>query len=184
MSKPLVALPLLVAAVLALSADAFALPRDIPSESRLVYRWNLIGAPAGYGYPGGCGRGDRMIVNRDARLARVLVTRGARWSVTDCDAASDDCGAIVTGARGAYDVYVRVQGQPAVLASLRGDTWQDWLSGETLCLVGTIDLSRGRSELELAPASLFAGGLYGTLWSFDRNPALRICQVRVYERPY
>ncbi len=169
---------------LASAAGASGLPRDIPTEANLVYKWNLVGCPPAEGRVACCGSGDRLYVSRDVPEARVLVTRGARWSVTDCDSAGDGCGGITAGRPGVYDVYVRIQATPGA-RPLGGDTYQDWLSGETLCLVGTVDLSQGSgpSGLRVEPSTMFAAGAYDAVWSVDANPDYRICQLRVYERP-
>jgi hypothetical protein len=55
---------------------------------------------------------------------------------------------------------------------------------ETLCLVGTVDLTghRGQSVLQLAPAAMFDACLQERTWSMDFNADLRIAQFRVYSR--
>ncbi len=184
MRKLLVVLLVTVTA-LAMAASAFALPKDIPAGSKLVYKWNMIGYPAGQAYTGGCGNGNRMFVNRDAHNAQVLVTNGVNWDVTDCNATMDNRGELTTSQAGVYDVYVRILGKPGGHIRICADTYEDWLAGETLCLLGTIDLTRGsgQSKFQVAPSSMFDASLYDIMWTVDTNADFRICQFRVYERP-
>ena len=65
------------------------------------------------------------------------------------------------------------------------DTYEDALAGEQLCLLGTIDLTRGpgRSRLQLAPPSMFDASFEDILWDIDTNTDFRIAQFRVYEIP-
>ncbi len=176
---------LVTATAVAVAATAFAVPKDIPAGSRLVYKWNLIGYPAGQEYNGGCGNGDRMFVNRDANHAQVLVTNGTEWNVTDCNATSDNRGELTTSQAGLYDVYVRILGKQGGSVYICADTYEDFMTGETLCLLGTIDLTRGsgQSKFQLAPASMFDASLFDIMWLVDTNADFRICQFRVYERP-
>jgi hypothetical protein len=61
----------------------------------------------------------------------------------------------------------------------------DFLNGETLCLLGTIDLTRGngQSKFTLAPSSMFDASLEDLMWTVDTNSDFRIAQFRVYSRP-
>ncbi len=180
----LVLLVTLIAATV-VAGSAFAVPKDIPAGSKLVYKWNMIGYPAGREYTGGCGEGNRLFVNREANHAQVLVTNGLKWNVTDCNATSDNRGEITTSQAGLYNVYIRILGKPGGHISICADTYEDWLSGETLCLLGTIDLTRGggQSKFQLAPSSMFDASLYDIMWTVDTNADFRICQFRVYQRP-
>jgi len=184
MRKVLIAL-LATATVLAVATSAFAVPKDIPAGSKLVYKWNVIGYPAGKEYTGGCGEGNRLFVNREANHAQVLITNGMNWNVTDCNATADNRGEITTSEAGLYDVYVRILGKPGGNIKICADTYEDFLAGETLCLLGTIDLTRGagQSKFQLAPATMFDASLYDIMWTVDTNKDFRICQFRVYQRP-
>ncbi len=61
----------------------------------------------------------------------------------------------------------------------------DPLSGETLCRLGSIDLTGrgGASKLNLAPASLFDPKLKGLTWTADPIAGSRVVQIRVYSPP-
>ncbi len=65
------------------------------------------------------------------------------------------------------------------------DTLEDHESGDHLCLLGTIDLTRGngQSKFKLQPSSLFDASGEDIIWSIDTNNDYRIAQFRVYERP-
>lgn len=181
---PLVAVSL-VLLVAALSNVAFANPQDIPAGSRKVYQFNLIGYPEGQEYTGGCGNGNRLFVNRGANHAHVLVTNGSSWDVTDCNATSDNWGELTTNEAGSYDVYVRILGQPGGHLRICADTFTDHESGEHLCLLGTIDLTRGsgRSRFGLAPSTMFDASLEDVVWSIETNSQFRLAQFRVYTHP-
>ena len=184
MRKLFVSLAILVIATAA-ATTAFAVPKNIPAGSKLVYKWNVIGYPAGREYTGNCGDGNRLFVNRDANHAQVLITNGTSWDVTDCNATADNRGEITTSEAGLYDVYVRILGKPGGNIRICADTFADFTSGETLCLLGTIDLTRGsgQSKFQLAPSSMFDASLEDLMWVVDTNPDFRLCQFRVYERP-
>ena len=66
-----------------------------------------------------------------------------------------------------------------------GDLTVDPVTGDTLCLAGTIDLTRssGQSKFQLAPSSLFDASLEDVLWTVETNTNFRIVQFRVYARP-
>src|SRR5262245_43848552 len=101
MRKPALLLLVSVFVVCAVT-NAFAVPKNIPPGSKLVYKWNLIGAPTDKEYAGGCGDGNRLFVNRDANRAQILITNGATWNVTDCNATADNRGEITTNQAGLY----------------------------------------------------------------------------------
>jgi hypothetical protein len=164
---------------------AHALPQPIPAGSKLVYNFNMIGYPAGQTYTGGCGNGHRIFVNREANKAQVLVQNGAAWDILDCNATADHQAVLQTSQPGLYDVYVRILGKPDGHIFVCGQTLEDFLLGETLCLLGTIDLTRGsgRSKFQLAPAAMFDATLENLLWTVDTNSNFRIVQFRVYARP-
>lgn len=167
------------------AAPAAAGPAPIPAGSKLAYNFNVIGYPAGQEYTGGCGNGHRIFVNREANKAQVLVRNGSSWDVVDCNATSDHQAVLQTNEPGLYDVYVRILGKPGGRVFICGQTLEDFLSGETLCLLGTIDLTRakGQSKFQLAPAAMFDATLEDLIWTVDTNANFRIAQFRVYKRP-
>ncbi len=179
------ALVLLLAclAAVSLAAVVSANPPGIPAGEKLEYKFNLVGRPDVY--TGGCGNGDRMFVLRDANNAHVLVTNGMTWNVTDCNATSDHWGELTTNAVGTYDIFVRILGKQGGNLRICADTYTDYLSGETLCLLGTIDLTRGsgQSKFQVAPSSMFDASLEDIVWTVDTNRDYRIAQFRVYRRP-
>jgi hypothetical protein len=172
--------------VLIAGADiALANPQGIPDGWHKVYQFNMIGYPAGQEYTGGCGQGNRVFVNRDAHNARMLVTDGASWDITDCNATADNWAEMTTNDTGSYAVFVRILGQPGGSLSICADTYEDYIAGETLCLLGTIDLTRGpgHSRFELAPSSMFDASLEDIVWSIETNTGFRNAQFRVYRLP-
>jgi hypothetical protein len=183
--RKLTSLLLVSTLAFALAANASANPQNIPAGSKLVFKWNMIGYPAGQTYNGNCGNGNRLFVNRDANKATILVTNGTTWDVTDCNATADNRGTITTSNAGLYDVYVRILGKPGGHINICADTFIDFTSGDTLCLLGTIDLTRGsgQSKFNLAPSSMFDASLQDIIWTVDTNPAFRLIQFRVYQRP-
>ena len=164
---------------------AHAAPQPIPAGSKLAYNFNVIGYPAGQVYNGGCGNGHRIFVNREANKAQVLVRNGANWAVVDCDATGDHQAMLQTSEPGLYDVYVRILGKPGGKIFICGQTYLDFLAGETVCFLGTIDLTRagGHSKFQLAPAAMFDATLEDLIWTVDTNSNFRIAQFRVYRRP-
>jgi hypothetical protein len=129
--------------------------------------------------------GGRIFVDRDANGARVKIERSAPdWGVSDGDATSNHPATVVAAKPGIYDVYMKVLGDPAVGGCGCANMTTDSRSGETLCLVGTVDLTghRGQSVLQLAPAAMFDASLQERTWSMDFNADLRIAQFRVYSR--
>jgi len=173
---------LLIATATAASAN----PSPIPPGSKLVFNFNVIGYPTGKTYGGNCGDGHRIFVNRDAKGAQVRVTNStAGWSIVDCNATSDHQAVLATDQVGIYDIYVRILGKPGGNIHICGNTLTDFLNGETLCLLGTIDLTRGsgQSKFTLAPSAMFDASLQDLMWSVDTNNDFRIAQFRVYTRP-
>ena len=80
---------------------------------------------------------------------------------------------------------MRILGKPGGNFHACGQTLTDFMSGDTLCLVGTIDLTRekGQSKFQLAPSAMFDASLEDLIWQVDTNADFRIAQFRVYERP-
>ncbi|HKQ58265.1 MAG TPA: hypothetical protein VJY35_10400 [Candidatus Eisenbacteria bacterium] len=172
--------------VLGSAVTAHANPKDIPAGSRLVYNFNVIGHPAGQPYDGNCGNGHRIFVNREANNAQVLITNSpSGWRVIDCDATADRRATLGTSEVAKYDIYVRILGRPGGHINICADTFEDFQNGETLCLLGTIDLTRGngQSRFTLAPSAMFDASLEDLMWTVDTNANYRITQFRVYERP-
>ncbi len=183
-----VALASILSSLLFFSAPmtASANPAPIPGGSKLVFNFNVIGYPAGKTYDGNCGDGHRIFVNREAKGAQVRVTNSTSdWSIVDCNATSDHQAVLATNQAAIYDVYVRILGKPGGNIHICGNTLTDFLSGETLCLLGTIDLTRGsgQSKFSLAPSAMFDASLQDLMWTVDTNSNFRIVQFRVYSRP-
>ena len=175
-----------VVALVALLASAVvqANPKDIPAGSKLVYNFNVIGHPGDYS--GNCGSGHRIFVNRDANNAQVLIQNSTTgWRVVDCNATSGHRAVLATNQAGMYDIYVRILGKPGGHINICADTFEDFLAGESLCLLGTIDLTRGKgqSKFTLAPNAMFDASLEDLIWQVDTNSDFRIAQFRVYQRP-
>ncbi len=170
-------------AMASLPTQAQANPRDIPAGWRKVYQFNLLGFPEGQEYTGGCGSGNRIFVNRGANHALVLVTNGSSWDVTDCNATADNQGELTTSEASKYAVFVRILGKPGGHLRICADTFEDYVAGETLCLLGTIDLTRGpgRSKFQLAPSTMFDASLEDIMWSIETNSQFRLAQFRVYK---
>ena len=181
-------LPVRAAAILfaaTLAGVATAAPAPIPAGSKLVFNFNVIGYPAGQTYNGSCGDGHRIFVNRDAKSAQVLVQDGSFWTVLDCNATSDNRAVLQSSQVGLYDIYVRILGKPGGHIGICGDLTVDPVTGDTLCLAGSIDLTRsgGHSKFQLAPSSLFDASLGDVLWTVETNADFRIAQFRVYTHP-
>ena len=165
---------------------ASANPTPIPAGSKLVFNFNVLGYPATKSYLGDCGNGHRIFVNRDAKGAQVSVMNSTTdWSIVDCNATSDHQAVLATNQAGIYDVYVRILGKIGGNLHVCADTLTDFLNGETLCQVGSIDLTRGKgqSKFTLAPSAMFDASLIDLIWTVDTNPDFRIAQFRVYSRP-
>src|SRR5262245_37632658 len=167
-------------------AGAHANPKNIPAGSKLVYNFNVIGYPEGKTYDGNCGDGHRIFVNREANNAHINVTNsGSGWSILDCNATSDHTAILATNQVGLYDIYMRILGKPNGTFHVCGDLTIDPTTGDTLCLAGTIDLTRGsgQSKFNLAPSTLFDASFADILWTVETNSNFRIVQFRVYRRP-
>ena len=161
-------------------------PKPIPAGSKLQFNFNVIGYPAGKTYDGNCGDGHRIFVNREAKGAQVRVTNSTTgWSIEDCNATADHQAVLATNQAAIYDIYVRILGKPGGNMHICANTMTDFLLGETLCLLGTIDLTRGngQSKFTLAPSSMFDASLADLMWTVDTNSDFRIAQFRVYSRP-
>jgi len=168
------------------ATTALAAPGGIPAGSKLVFNFNVIGYPASKSYDGNCGDGHRIFVNRDANNAHVLVRNASGgWSIEDCNATSDHTAILGTSDVAIYDIYVRILGKPGGHINVCADTFTDFQTGEMLCLLGTIDLTRGsgQSKFQLAPSSMFDASLEDIMWTIQTNPDFRIAQFRVYQRP-
>jgi len=152
------------------------------SAGKLVYKFNLIGYPADKEYTGGCGEGNRIFVNRDAHHAHILLTDNDNgWNVVDCNATSDNWGEIETDSAGTYLLYVRILGKMGGNVQICADTYEDHLTGEHLCLLGYLDLTRGkREQFDVVPLSMYDASLEDIVWSVDTNKDFRIAQFRVY----
>jgi hypothetical protein len=175
-----------LAMLLVSATTALAVPGGIPDGSKLVYNFNVIGYPSDQSYNGGCGNGHRIFVNRDARGAQVLIQNSSGgWDILDCNATADHRAVLATSEVGMLDIYVRILGKPGGNIHICGNTLEDFLSGETLCLLGTIDLTRakGSSKFQLAPSAMFDASLEDLIWTVDTNASFRIAQFRVYARP-
>ena len=156
-------------------------PGNGAPRGRHVFSWNLIGTPGDY--EGGCGQGRRVFVERDARQAQILFRdHNDGWHIEQCDATGGDVAEIHSDNLGTLDVYARILGKPNGRLQVCADTVEDVTSGETLCALGTIDLTRegGRSRFKVQPDSLFDASLEDILWNVDTNADFRIVQFRVY----
>jgi hypothetical protein len=183
--RRLIAVFALIGILLGFSTVSMANPPGIPAGWHKVYQFNMIGYPAGQEYTGGCGGGNRVFVNRDAHNARMLVTDGGSWDITDCNATVDNWAEMTTNNMSQYAVFVRILGKPGGNLHICADTYEDYEAGETLCLLGTIDLNRGhgQSRFQLAPSTMFDASLEDIVWQIDTNHDFRLAQFRVYEMP-
>ena len=179
----LIALGLLVGAALIFAGAGAANPPGIPPGVKLVYKWNLIGYPAGQTYDGNCGGGGRIFVNRAANNAKLLIQDGNTWAVLDCNATGDHEAILQSADLGTFDVYAEILGKPGGHLHVCADVVSD--ANQALCLLGTIDLTRakGNAHFQLQPDSLFDASLEDILWTIQTNTDYRIVQFRVYEQP-
>ena len=161
---------------------ANANPKDIPADLKLEYSFNLIGYPEGQEYTGGCGNGRRIFVNRNDSHAHIDVTNGATWDVIDCNATADRRGELQTANVDQYYIFVRILGKPGGHLKICADSFEDHENGDHLCLLGTIDLTRGsgQSKFSVAPKSMFNAKNENIVWSIETNSNYRIAQFRVY----
>src|SRR3989442_1756640 len=106
------------------------------------------------------------------------VSLAAQWSILDCNATGDHRAVLATNQVGIYDIYVRILGKPGGHIGICADTLLDTVTGDVLCPLGTIDLTRGKgqSKFQIAPSSMFDASLFDILWTVDTNPAFRIVQ--------
>jgi len=111
-----------------------------------------------------------------------LTNDASAWWIEDCNATADNRAVLHTSGAAIYDVYVRILGKPGGHLFICADSAT--ADGEALCLLGTIDLTRGKnSKFTLQPSSLFDASLFDILWNVDTNADYRIAQFRVYQRP-
>jgi len=173
----------LLASLLVLPGIARANPPGIPAGEKLVWKFNLIGKPRDF--TGDCGSGNRLFVNRDAKNEQIFVVNGSTWAIVDCNATGGGHAIISTNQAATYDIFVRILGKPGGNVFICADTLTDPTTQETLCLLGTIDLTRGsgQSKFQIAPTSMFDASNIDILWTVDTTPDFRIAQFRVYQRP-
>jgi len=183
-SRFLSILVLACAGLVGLSAAPRANPPNVPGGWHKVFQFNLIGYP-GKDYTGGCGAGNRVFVNRDDKGATMLVTNGTTWNITDCNATGDHRAEMTTVDVAKYAIFVRILGKPGGTLHACADSLVDFAAGDTLCLLGTIDLTRGKgqSKFDIAPSTMFDASLEDIIWTMDTNSDFRIAQFRVYEMP-
>jgi len=175
----------LLCGVMMLAGKASAATAPIPIGSKLVYSFNVLGYPAGQTFNGSCGAGHRIFVNREASKAQVIVQNGGSWSVVDCNATTDHQAVLQTNQVGLYNIYMRILGKPGGHFFACGQTVADFATGDTLCLLGTMDLTRGKgqSKFQLSPSAMFDASLENLIWTVDTNADFRIVQFRVYQVP-
>ena len=148
-------------------------------DGKLVFSWNLIGTPGDN--EGGCGNGRRVFVDRGASKAQILFENDTDWSIAQCDATGGDRAVIHSADLAKLDVYARILGKPGGSLHVCAMTLEDFTNGETLCLLGTIDMTRGQKEkFEFKNDMLFDASVEDVLWQVDTNPDFRIVQFRVY----
>lgn len=171
-------------AVISLTTNVAANPPNIPAGWKKVYQFNLIGF-GGKEYNGGCGAGNRVFVNRDARNASFTVTNGDYWNITDCNATGGNGASMTSNQAARYAVFVRILGKPGGELHVCAEEYVDSLTGDTLCLQGRIDLTRGKgqSKFGVTPVTMFDASLEDVLWTIDTNKDYRIAQFRVYQIP-
>jgi len=171
--------------VLLVASVAAANPPGIPDGYKKVFQFNVIGYPEGQSYDGNCGNGRRIFVNRNTNNAKVRVSEEGVWQIVDCDATQDKTAVLYTDMPAEYSVYVRILGMPGGHINICADTVTDFESGEHLCLLGEIDLTRGsgKSQFQIAPRAMFDEDLEDIMWKVETNSGFRIVQFRVYEMP-
>ena len=160
----------------------WANPEGIPAGSRLEYKFNLIGRPGEY--PGECGNGNRIFVEREANQEKLIIVNGPRWDVLDCDATGNSIARLQSADLGTFDVYARILGKPGGHLFICADILVDATTQESLCALGTFTLDRaaGKSVFKLAPDLLFDASVEDIIWTIDTNSDFRIAQFRVYRR--
>ena len=106
-------------------------------------------------------------MDRGASKAQILFENDTDWSIAQCDATGGDRAVIHSADLAKLDVCAM--------------TLEDFTNGETLCLLGTIDMTRGQKEkFEFKNDMLFDASVEEVLWQVDTNPDFRIVQFRVY----
>lgn len=170
---------------LLVASTAAANPPGIPEGYRKVFQFNVIGYPEGQSYDGNCGNGRRIFVNRNTNNAKVRVSEEGVWQIADCDATQDKTAMLYTDMPAEFAVYVRILGMPGGHINICADTVTDYETGEHLCLLGEIDLTRGRgkSQFQIAPRTMFDEDLEDIMWKVEANSQFRIVQFRVYQMP-
>src|SRR5215471_165798 len=162
---------------------AWANPPGVPAGEHLVFKFNLIGRPNDY--PGECGNGNRVFVNRDANQEKLIVVNGPAWDILDCDATGNSIASLQSAELGTFDVYARILGKPGGHLSICADVLVDVNTQEFLCALGTFTLDRsdGKSVFKLVPDKLFDASLFDIIWTIDTNSDFRIAQFRIYRNP-
>jgi hypothetical protein len=176
---------LVAMACLLIASTVAANPPGIPEGYKKVFQFNVIGYPQGQSYDGNCGNGRRIFVNRNTSNAKVRVSEEGHWQIADCDATRDKTAVLYTDMPAEYAVYVRILGMPGGHINICADTVTDFATGEHLCLLGEIDLTRGKgkSQFSIAPRAMFDEDLEDIMWKVGTNSNFRIVQFRVYEMP-
>lgn len=170
------------AILIGLAPQVQANPPDIPHGWKKVYQWNLIGYPEGQEYTGGCGNGHRMFVNRNANHAHILVVDGVGWEIIDCNATADNQGELQSDNDAVYHLFAKILGPPGGNINICADTYEDHETGEHLCELGEIDLTRnGKDKFRLVPRTMFDAELEDIIWSIWTNGNFGHVQFRVYE---
>lgn len=172
--------------VVAASAGATvaSLP-EIPYGSTRVFSFELVASSSGSTQGRERGHGRTISVSWHAKEVNVRFEKcETGWSILDGSAAADHQASIATRASGVYDVYARVLGMEDERALGGAEPQTDRLTGETLVLVGTIDLKSGHGQhgLRLVPASIFDARLQEVTWTMDRSADRRLAQFRIYAR--
>jgi len=162
---------------------AWANPPGVPAGDKLEFKFNLIGRPNDY--PGECGNGNRVFVNRDANQEKLIVVNGPAWDILDCDATGNSIASLQSAELGTFDVYARILGKPGGHLSICADVLVDVNTQEFLCALGTFTLDRsgGKSVFKLVPDKLFDASLFDIIWTIDTNSDFRIAQFRIYRNP-
>lgn len=190
--------PLVVAAAACADAPTTTAPADsdpafakVPGYDgdqsdigRLVFKWNVIGTPGDYA--GLCGNGHRIFINRNASHAHIDIEYDTSWYIDDCNATGgNDAVLYADGTEGQtlqYKVFIRLLGKPGGTLRICSDTDVDHASGDHLCEIGEIDLTRGAGQpISFKINDLFGDPLEDVIWSTYTNEDFRIAEFRVYE---
>jgi hypothetical protein len=148
--------------------------------------------------------GHTLFVNLD-KPTKILMTQGTEFQVIDrngCQGAAE-----FQIAPGYYDVYARALGKPGGTVKINATgnftPWYDPVTGETLLLLGSVDLTREKGKPLTVPINnlfyvdvtitngtinqtynnywIFAiPELYEYYWTYN-NDHLKLLQVRFYE---